>query len=326
MRDSMAGVMGIPPAKIRVTTEEVGGAFGLKTGPYPEYIAMLVGAKKVGRPVHWMSGRNESSSATTTPATPTANVELALDDKGTFLALRIRHLGSLGAYVGAVGANIQTTNMMRCLPGMYDIKLVDAQSKCLFTHTTPTAPYRGAGRPEASYCIERVVDEAARVTGIDPIRLRKRNLIGRKAMPYKTAVGTTYDSGDFATVLDKGLALADFAGFKSRKREAKKRGKLRGIGVCAVLEHSGGSPIEGTQVSFPGGEHLLFTMNVQSTGQGHAHHLPTHGRRAAWHQGRAGRPRPRRQRPRDRRLRLGRLAHRDDRGTCHGEDARGDAG
>ncbi len=141
-----------------------------------------------------MSGRNESFVSDNHARDAYSDVELALDDKGKFLALRIRHLGSMGAYIGAVGANIQTANMMRCLPGMYDIKLIDAQTKCVFTNTTPTAPYRGAGRPEASYCIERVVDEAARITGIDPIRLRRKNLIPRKAMPYKTAVGTTYDS------------------------------------------------------------------------------------------------------------------------------------
>ena len=224
MRDSMAGVMGIPPAKIRVTTEEVGGAFGLKTGPYPEYIAMLVGAKKIGRPVHWMSGRNESFVSDNHARDAYSDVELALDDKGKFLALRIRHLGSMGAYIGAVGANIQTANMMRCLPGMYDIKLIDAQTKCVFTNTTPTAPYRGAGRPEASYCLERVVEEAARVTGIDPIRLRQRNLIPKKAMPYKTAVGTTYDSGDFATVFDKGLALADYDGLQGAQEGVEEEG------------------------------------------------------------------------------------------------------
>src|SRR4029077_6386789 len=128
--------------------------------------------------------------------------------------------------------------------------------------------------PEASYCLERVVDEAARVTGIDPIRLRRENLISKKGMASKTAVATTYDSGDFAAVVDQGLALADVDGFKARKREAKKRGKLRGLGVCFVLEHSGGAPIEATQVSFPGGDKLLFTMNVQSTGQGHATIFP----------------------------------------------------
>ena len=129
MRDSMAGVMGIPPAKIRVTTEEVGGAFGLKTGPYPEYVAMLVGAKKIGRPVFWMSGRNESFVSDNHARDAYSDVELALDDKGKFLALRIRHLGNMGAYIGAVGANIQTANMMRCLPGMYDIKLIDVQTE-----------------------------------------------------------------------------------------------------------------------------------------------------------------------------------------------------
>ena len=325
MRNSMAGVMGIPPAKFRVTTEEVGGAFGLKTGPYPEYIAMLVGAKKVGRPVFWMSGRNESFVSDNHARDAYSDVELALDDKGKFLALRIRHLGSMGAYIGAVGANIQTANMMRCLPGMYDIKLIDAQTKCVFTNTTPTAPYRGAGRPEASYCIERVVDEAARVTGIDPVRLRRKNLIPRKAMPYKTAVGTTYDSGDFATVVDKGLALADIEGFKARKRESKKKGLLRGLGICFVLEHAGGSPVEGTKVSFPGGEHLLFTMNVQSTGQSHATIFPRLvAERLGIKPEQVGHA-PRRLGPRDRGLRLGRLAHRDDRGPRHGEDARSDA-
>jgi carbon-monoxide dehydrogenase large subunit len=274
MRDAMAGVMGIPPAKIRVITEEVGGAFGLKTGPYPEYVAMLVGARKIGRPVHWMSGRNESFVSDNHARDAVSDVELALDANGKFLAYRQRHYGSLGAYVGAVGANIHTANMTRCLPGMYDIKLLDIQSKCVFTNTTPTAPYRGAGRPEANYCLERVVDEAARITGIDPVRLRKRNLIPKKAMPYKTSIGTTYDSGDFATVVDFGLKLADVDGFKARKRESKKKGLLRGLGVCFVLEHSGGSPTEGTLVSFPGGDKMTFTMNVQSTGQSHATIFP----------------------------------------------------
>jgi carbon-monoxide dehydrogenase large subunit len=274
MRDSMATIMGVPPAKLRVITEEVGGAFGLKTGPYPEYVAMLVGAKKIGRPVFWMSGRNESFLSDNHARDAYSEVELAIDEKGKFMALRIRHLGNMGAYIGAVGANVQTQNMVRCLPCMYDIKLIDAQAKCVFTNTLPTAPYRGAGRPEASYCVERVVDEAARVTGIDPIKLRKRNLIPAKALPYKTAVGTTYDSGDFAAVLEKGLMLADYEGFKERKRQSKRRGLLRGLGVCAVLEHSGGAPLEGTQVTFPGGDRLMFTMNVQSTGQGHATIFP----------------------------------------------------
>src|SRR3954452_9251576 len=270
MRDSMAGVMGIPPAKIRVTTEEVGGAFGLKTGPYPEYIAMLVGARKIGRPVFWMSGRNESFVSDNHARDAYSDVELALDERGKFLALRIRHLGNMGAYIGAVGANIQTTNLARCLPGMYNIALIDIGVRCVFTNTTTTAPYRGAGRPEANYMLERVIEEAARMSGIDAIKLRRRNLIKASAMPYKTAVGTTIDSGEFEALLDKALALADTDGFKQRRREAARRGKYRGLGVSCILDHAGGFPLKASALSTKGGQELVLGLNVQSTGQGHA--------------------------------------------------------
>ena len=131
--------------------------------------------------------------------------------------------------------------------------------------------------------LERVVEEAARVTGIDPAKLRRRNLIPASAMPYKTAVGTTYDSGDFAPILDKALALADYDGFKTRRREAKKRGKYRGIGISCMLEHAGGAPIEGALLTFPGDGTLTVNLNVQSTGQGHASVFPRAGRRTARH-------------------------------------------
>jgi carbon-monoxide dehydrogenase large subunit len=270
LRDGMAPILGVPNQRLRVVTEDVGGAFGLKTGPYPEYLAILVAARKIGRPVHWMSNRAEAFLSDNHARDAFSDVELALDEKGKFLALRVRHLGSMGAYIGAVGANIQTVNLVRCLPGMYDIKLIDFSTRCVFTNTTTTAPYRGAGRPEANYILERVIDEAARVTGIDPVKLRRRNLIKSKAMPYKTAVGTTIDSGEFETVLDKALELADYDTFKQRRREALRRGKYRGLGISCMLEHAGGFPIEGTEVKFPGGEKLLLNLNVQSTGQGHA--------------------------------------------------------
>jgi carbon-monoxide dehydrogenase large subunit len=270
LRDGLAPILGVPNPKLRVITEDVGGAFGLKTGPYPEYLAILVAARKLGRPVHWMSNRAEAFLSDNHARDAYSDVELALDEKGKFLALRVRHIGNMGAYIGAVGANIQTVNLTRCLPGMYDIKLIDIGARCVFTNTTPTAPYRGAGRPEANFILERVIDEAARVTGIDPVKLRRRNLIKPKAMPYKTAVGTTIDSGEFETVLDKALALADADGFKQRRREAGKRGKFRGLGISCMLEHAGGVPLEGTSVSFPGGEKLVLGLNVQSTGQGHA--------------------------------------------------------
>jgi carbon-monoxide dehydrogenase large subunit len=270
LRENILGIMSWPKEKLRVITEDVGGAFGLKTGAYPENIALLVGAKKFGRPVHWMSARSEAFVSDNQGRDCYSEVELALDEKGKFLALRIRNIGNVGAYLGSIGAAIPTLSFTRCLPGMYDIKHIDVSAKCVFTNTLPTAPYRGAGRPEASYALERVVDEAARVSGIDPIKLRRRNLIKKSAMPYKTAVGTTYDSGDFEPVLDKALTLADYDGFKARRREAAKRGKYRGFGICCALEHSGGAPTETALLSFPGDATLLMSLNVQNTGQGHA--------------------------------------------------------
>ena len=274
MRDPVAAIMQLSKERLRVLTDDVGGAFGLKTGPYPEYIAQMVGAKKFGRPIHWMSGRSEAFLSDNQARDIYSEAELALDERGRFLALRIRNTGNLGAYVGAVGANIPTANFARCLPAMYDIKHIDISARCAFTNTIATAPYRGAGRPEANYALERVVEEAARLTGIDPAELRRRNLIPASAMPYKTAVGTTYDSGEFAPILDKALALADYDGIKARRRDAKRRGKYRGIGISCMLEHAGGSPMEGALLSFPGDGTLVVNLNVQSTGQGHASVFP----------------------------------------------------
>jgi carbon-monoxide dehydrogenase large subunit len=263
-----------PKQRLRVITEDVGGAFGLKSGAYPEYLAVMVAARVTGRPVHWMSSRSEAFLTDNQGRDTVTEAELALDAKGRFLALRIRHLANMGAYIGAVGANIQTQNFTRCFPGTYDIKHLDVSVRCVFTNTTPTAPYRGAGRPEANYALERVIEEAARLTGLDPVRLRRRNLIRPSAMPYRTAIGTTYDSGEFEAVLDKALALADVDGFKRRRREAGKRGQYRGLGVSCMLEHAGGAPIEGAAIAFPSDETMVLGLNVQSTGQGHASVFP----------------------------------------------------
>jgi len=274
LRDGVAPILGVAKERLRVTTEDVGGAFGLKTGPYSEYLAILVAAKLTARPVHWMSTRSESFLSDNHARDGISAAELALDEKGKFLALRVRHLANMGAFIGAVGANIQTLNYTRCFPAMYDIRAIDVTVRCVFTNTVQTGPYRGAGRPEANYVLERVVDEAARITGIDPIKLRRRNLTPTKAMPYKTQVGTTIDSGDFATILDQALALSDYDGFKQRRSEAKKRGKHRGLGVSCMLEHAGGMPVEATALTFPGGQSLVLGLNVQSTGQGHATVFP----------------------------------------------------
>jgi aerobic carbon-monoxide dehydrogenase large subunit len=270
MRDGLAPVMGLNREQLRVITEDVGGAFGLKTGPYPEYPAMLVAAKQTGRPVHWMSTRAEACLSDNQARDMLIDGELALDEKGKFLALRIRNLVNLGAFMGAVGAHLATNNFARCFPAMYRITALDVQVRCAFTNTIPTAPFRGAGRPEANYILERLVDEAARLTGIDRDKIRRRNLIPPKEIPFKTGVGTIYDSGDFPAVFDKAIALGDYAGFAKRRREAAKGGKRLGFGISCLLEHSGGTPTESAALRFTDDGGLMVVLGVHSTGQGHA--------------------------------------------------------
>jgi carbon-monoxide dehydrogenase large subunit len=269
LRGQVASIMGVPDDRLRVITEDVGGAFGMKTTAYPEYIALLVGARKVGRPVHWQSTRSEAFISDCQARDAVTDAELALDDKGKFLALRMRHLCNQGAYIGNAGVNINTNNFARCLPGMYKIGKIDVSVACYFSNKVPIAPYRGAGRPEANYALERAVEEAARLLKMDPVRLRKKNLIPASAMPFKTPINT-YDSGDFPGIVDKALTLADYANFAKRKREAAKRKKLRGIGVSFMLEHAGAMPLETASLGFPGGDKLILGCNVQSTGQSHA--------------------------------------------------------
>jgi carbon-monoxide dehydrogenase large subunit len=269
VRNLGAGIMGVPPEKLRVITEDVGGAFGMKTPFYPEYAAVLVGARKLGRPVHWQSTRSEAFVTDTQARDTITEAELALDDKGKFLALRMRHLCNQGAYVSPAGVNINTNNFARCIPGMYRMPKVDVSAVCYFSNTVPIGPYRGAGRPEANYALERVVEEAARVVGMDPVRLRKKNLIPKSSIPCKTAVGNTYDSGDFPGIVEKALELADYASFNKRKRESARRKMLRGIGVSCMLEHAGAMPTEEASVAFED-DRLIIGFNVQSTGQSHA--------------------------------------------------------
>ena len=270
LRNQVAPTMGVTNDKLRVVTEDVGGAFGMKTPVYPEYPALLVAARKLGRPVHWMSSRSEAFVTDTQARDTVTEAELALDDKGKFLALRMRHLCNQGAYVSTAGGGINTNNFARCLPGMYRIPKIDASVACYFSNTIPIGPYRGAGRPEANYALERVVEEAARVTGIDKVKLRKKNLIPQSAMPFKTPVGTTYCSGDFPGIVDKALTLSDYANFAKRKRESAKRKKYRGIGISCMLEHAGSLPLEEASATFPGGDKIVLGCNVQSTGQSHA--------------------------------------------------------
>jgi carbon-monoxide dehydrogenase large subunit len=269
MQETISAIMGWPKDRLRVTTDDVGGAFGMKSGPYPEYPVLLVAAKMLGRKVHWMSSRSEAFNTDNQARDGVTLGELAMDERGKFLALRVRHVQNLGAYATTAGITLATINYARCFPTVYRIPKIDYGVRCLYTNTVPTGAYRGAGRPEANYLMERLIDEAARVTGIDRAALRKRNLIPASAMPYKNALGVTYDSGDFPAIFEKALALADYDNFKKRKRESKARGKLRGIGISCFLEHSGGYPTEGALLTFSGNV-LTIGLNVGNTGQGHA--------------------------------------------------------
>ena len=267
-------MLGVTREQVEVHSEDVGGAFGMKTSVYPEYIALLIAARLTGRPVHWMSERTEAFLTDNQARDTVTDGELALDARGRFLALRVNHLAGMGAYIAAAGANIQTMNFARCFPCAYDIPKMSINARCVFTNTLPTGPYRGAGRPEANYVMERLVEEAARVSGIDAVTLRRRNLIAASAMPYKTAIGTVFDSGDFAPILQDALAASDYRDFPKRRKAAQREGKLRGIGVSFFLEHAGALPREGAALSFPGDGTILLGVGVHSTGQGHATTFP----------------------------------------------------
>ena len=269
MRQHVARTMGVPVEKLRIISGDVGGAFGMRTSGYPEYPAMLLAAKMLGRPVRWRSTRQEGFLSDNQARDTIIEAALAIDAEGRFLALDIECLAALGAYQSSHGAFIATVNFARCLPCMYDIRKIGLRIRCLFTNTVPTGPYRGAGRPEANYGLERLVDAAARSTGIDRIDIRRKNLIGVGRMPYKTAVGTTYDSGDFPAVFDAALARADIAGYAARKAVSRAAGKRRGLGVACFLEIAGGQPGEGAAVGFPGSSKLLLAIGVQASGQGH---------------------------------------------------------
>ena len=269
LREMLSGAFGLPPEKLRVITEDVGGAFGMKSGAYPEYAAMLFAARKLNRPVHWMSSRSEAFMSDNQARDMILEGEMALGPKGEFLALRVKTLANLGAFVTNAGLVTTTQNFGRCLSSVYRIPRIQCDVRCLYTNTVQTGPYRGAGRPEANYLVERLVDECARVTGIGPVEIRRRNFIAPQAMPYKTPVAVTYDTGDFGAIFEEALALADYAGFPGRREAAARRGLKRGIGLSCFLEHAGGVPVESAAMRFPGGDRAVVALGVQGTGQGH---------------------------------------------------------
>ncbi len=269
VRGQVAGAMNIKPEELRVVTDDLGGAFGMKGWCYPEYVAMLHAARMLKRPVHWVSTRSEAFVTDNQGRDSFWTVDLALSKRGRFLALRVDGIGNMGAYFTGVAHFVVTTHISGCLPTVYDIPHAQVNTRCVFTNTLPTGPYRGAGRPEASYLIERVIDAAADVTGIDAAELRRRNLIQPGQIPYTTAFGNSYDSGDFPAIFERVLTLADYAGFAARKKAARKAGKLRGIGIGCYLEIAGAFPEEAARIAFPGGNKVTVSVGAGGSGQGH---------------------------------------------------------
>ncbi len=270
IRAELAHVAGVPKEQFRVHARDVGGAFGVRNEIYPEFAAVLLAARSLGRPVKWVGTRAESIVSDHQGRGVTLGGELALDGDGNFLGMRVEWLVNLGAYCSNSGAFINTAASPTSMAvNAYRTPAFHGMNRLVFTNTTPGTAYRGAGRPSVSYLIERLVDEAARQTGIDRIELRRRNLLPRDAFPYRTPTGSIYDSGDPPGLLAQVLQEADWSGFERRRAQAKARGRLRGIGCAIFIEPSGGAGQEEIAIRFDGaGAVALYTLSGPS-GQGH---------------------------------------------------------
>jgi carbon-monoxide dehydrogenase large subunit len=270
LRDELAeAVLGIPKEKIRVLVGDVGGGFGMKTTLYPEDVVATFCTRALERPVKWCAERIEEFLAASHGRDLTTKAELALDAHGKILALRLDSHANLGAYATPAGVVIQLMIGPWVATGIYDISTVDIAITGILTHRAPTGPYRGAGRPEAIYIIERLMDAAARQTGIDPVELRRRNMIRPEQMPYENPMRKTYDSGRFESVMVKALALAEWSGFPARVAEAGKRGRLRGRGLATFVEWTGADVFEEkVTVTVTGAGEIEIFSATQAMGQG----------------------------------------------------------
>jgi carbon-monoxide dehydrogenase large subunit len=268
------GVFKVPLEKLRVMTPDVGGGFGMKAQTYPEYAAVLYAARKTGRAVKWRATRMESFLADSAGRDGVLEGDMAFDKDGKILAFRVRNAVGLGAYTTQYAAIFSTMNTKNCLSSVYRIPAMTIDVKMVFTNAAPLGPYRGAGRPEAIYLIERLLDNAARNIRIDRTEIRRKNFIPPEAMPYRTPNGPIYDSGEFEKCMDKALALSDWKGFEERRKQSRADGKLRGIGICCFLEVAGGILNEKADLRFEADGSAAIRLGVQAMGQGHLSTLP----------------------------------------------------
>ena len=269
LRGTAAGVMQVPPGQVHVLTGQVGGSFGMR-GFYPEYPPLLLAARALGRPVKWTDTRSDGFLSDSHGRDHDMTGELALDRDGRFLAVRMTGFGNIGAALSNATTLPQSMNTVKNVIGVYRTPLVEVSSRSVFTNTTPVGAYRGAGRPEGNYYMERLVDAAAAEAGIDRLELRRRNHIRPEQMPYQAPSGMTYDSGDFPALLEDALALADWDGFAARRAESRRHGKLRGLGVGQYLEVTAPASKEMAAVSFDADGGVTIVTGTLDYGQGHA--------------------------------------------------------
>ena len=262
-------VFKVGPERFRVVTPDVGGGFGMKLFLYAEHALTCYAARKLGRPVKWTSERSEAFLSDTHGRDNITQGELALDADGTFLAMRTRNVANMGAYLSTYAPFIPTGAGTKVLASVYGFQAIYANVLGVFTNTVPVDAYRGAGRPESNYLVERLIDTAAAEIGIDRIELRRRNMVPPSAMPYRSAMNQTYDSGDFQRVLDAALAKMDWAGFAGRRAESERQGRRRGIGMAYYLEATGGADSERAEIRFAEDGFVDVYVGTQSTGQGH---------------------------------------------------------
>jgi len=262
-------VFGIALEDLRSVAYDVGGGFGVKNSLYPEYALVLWAARCIARPVKWINDRGDSFLSDSHGRDQESEVALALDDTGHFLALRVNTAGGFGPYLLSTGPFTPTGGTVRTQGGGYRIPAIHFSGKAVFTNNACTDPYRGAGRPEATYQMERLLDVAAREMGMDPVELRRRNLLSRDELPFRTGVGTEIECGDFPSVFERALKAADTAGFEARARDSLNRGLRRGLGVCYYVECSGGPPKEHASLGFHEDESVTLSVGSQSTGTGH---------------------------------------------------------
>jgi carbon-monoxide dehydrogenase large subunit len=272
IRNQLAeAVFRLPPERIQLAAPDVGGGFGMKNFLYPEWVLVLWAARRLGRPVKWVAERGEEFVSGTQGRDSRTKARLALDEDGRFLALDVSTVANLGAYLSSNGPGSSTNSPATAMGGVYAIPAVFMDVRGVFTNTVPIDAYRGAGKPEANYLIERLIDIAARRNGWDPVGLRRRNMIA--AFPYRSALGMTIDCGRFAANLDDALAQARDTGFTARRAEAAARGRLRGLGVGCFLETARGTPNEFAEIRFDDGRVSLI-LGTQSNGQGHETSYP----------------------------------------------------